>query len=90
MDAIDLDTGVSVILDTHCIGCGLCITTCPNQAVHLVRKPETEQTPIPKDLSASAIHLGQARGKLGIPELLKMQVKSTVVRMLAPRDPDPH
>ena len=41
----DLD---SVVLDQNrCIGCGLCVSTCPTGALTLVRKPETVHTQIP-------------------------------------------
>jgi len=35
------DTAYEVIKD-KCIGCGLCITTCPAEAIRLERKPENE------------------------------------------------
>jgi len=31
----------------RCIGCGLCVTTCRAEALTLVRRPETEQKPVP-------------------------------------------
>ncbi len=37
-----------VVLDRdRCIGCGLCVTTCPEDALRLERKPETEQPMVP-------------------------------------------
>ena len=61
-----------VLLDAdRCIGCGLCVTTCPSGALMLKRKPETEQWKVPKDPIAAAISHGQARGKLGMAELLE-------------------
>ena len=36
MDAIELTDGVSEIIDGRCIGCGVCIPTCPTEAISLV------------------------------------------------------
>ncbi len=75
-----------VLLDAdRCIGCGLCVTTCPSGALTLKRKPETEQMKVPKDPIAAAISHGQARGKLGMAELLKLQAKSKWDRLMAPK-----
>ena len=34
----------------QCIGCGLCVTTCPTSAAALVHKPESAITPVPFDM----------------------------------------
>ena len=33
----------------RCIGCGLCVSTCPAEALMLVRKPEWQQPNIPNN-----------------------------------------
>ena len=33
----------------RCIGCGLCVSTCPAEALMLVRKPEGQQPNIPNN-----------------------------------------
>ena len=37
------------VIRERCIGCGLCVTTCPSEAIRLVRKPEQELAPPPAD-----------------------------------------
>ncbi len=85
MEAISLDDDHAVQDLDRCIGCGLCVTTCPTESLSLVRKPESEQPYVPKDFVETNIKLGQARGKLGTGELVRMMVKSKVDRLLAPR-----
>jgi Fe-S-cluster-containing hydrogenase component 2 len=53
-----------VALDTkRCIGCGLCVSTCPSGALSLVRKPESEQTQIPDTMDATWRVISQAQTK---------------------------
>lgn len=66
-------------------GCGLCVSTCPGEAMSLVRKPAGEQSYVPKDITETNIKLGQARGVLGTPDLIGMMVRSKMDRLLAPR-----
>ena len=83
MEALSLeDDKVAVNLD-RCIGCGLCVSTCPTESLSLVRKPGPEQPEVPKDMIQLSLKLGQKRGKLGPMELVKMQVKSKLDRILA-------
>jgi len=42
----------------------------------LVRKPLWEQSAIPKDHTKAFINVGQARGRLGVRELISLQLKS--------------
>ena len=77
--------GKTVLDLDRCIGCGLCVTTCPTDALRLLRKPKTEQPYVPKDAVDANIRLGQARGKLNAGKLVGMLVKSKVDRLLAPR-----
>ena len=83
MEALELD-GDTVVIDTdRCIGCGLCVVTCPTDSLALMRKPEEEQAAVPKDVDQAMVRLGQERGKLSRAELVKMVVKSKADRLLA-------
>ena len=43
--------GHSEVVPEKCIGCGLCVSTCPEQAISLTEKPHME--PPPKDFRAT-------------------------------------
>jgi Fe-S-cluster-containing hydrogenase component 2 len=83
MEALHLDNKKSVLDVNRCIGCGLCVSTCPTHSLSLVRKPKEKQPYVPKDIIATNIKLGKARGKLGISKLIGMQVRSKLDRLLA-------
>ena len=85
MDALQLvEEAISLDLD-RCIGCGLCVSTCPTDSLTLKRRPADEQLKVPRDNIALAIEHGRARGKLGLVELVKLQAQSKIDRLLAPR-----
>jgi electron transport complex protein RnfB len=85
MEAVYLEDGQAALDLDRCIGCGLCVTTCSTGSLSLVRKPEAEQPHVPKDIVETTIKVGQARGKMGVSQLIGMQVRSTLDRLLAPR-----
>ena len=45
----------------RCIGCGLCATGCPNQAIHLERDATVPNPPA--DIMEMGMQMLQARGK---------------------------
>ena len=47
--AIDEGGDAYTVLAERCIGCGLCITTCPAEAISLVRKPDHAIEGVPKN-----------------------------------------
>ncbi len=49
----------------------------------LARKPKSDQPDVPKDFTQACLELGRARGKLSLGDLIMMQVKSKVDRLLA-------
>lgn len=83
MEAIGVDNGYAVVNHDRCIGCGLCVTACPDEAVSLVRKPETEQVPVPINTTAHYIDTLQSRGLVSKGDLIRWQVRSKVDRLLA-------
>jgi electron transport complex protein RnfB len=64
MEALELvEDTVALDLD-RCIGCGLCVTTCPTGSLAMVRKPESEQPQVPKNMIEASLKLAKARGKI--------------------------
>jgi len=47
--AIEMADGARKVVRDKCIGCGLCASTCPSQAIRIVRKDDAEITPPPED-----------------------------------------
>ncbi len=82
MGALHLEDKKSVLDPDRCIGCGLCVSTCPTNSLSLMRKPQAEQADIPKDHVKSLLKVAQARGKLGIGELVSLKMKSKLDRLL--------
>lgn len=50
------------VLPERCIGCGLCVSTCPNEAIALVQKQPQDVVAPPKDHPTWYDERGQARG----------------------------
>jgi Fe-S-cluster-containing hydrogenase component 2 len=48
MDALTMVDALAVLNTDRCIGCGLCVTTCPERAHLPARKPPECQPAIPK------------------------------------------
>jgi len=78
-----VDNKKAILNLDRCIGCGLCVSTCPTKSLSLIRKPKGKQPYVPKDMKETTIKLGKARRKLGTGKLIGMQVKSKLDRLLA-------
>jgi electron transport complex protein RnfB len=50
--AIKDEDGQTVIIHDHCIGCGLCVTGCPSEAVALIKRPDAQIVHPPEDFEA--------------------------------------
>jgi ferredoxin len=85
MEAVYLDDSKAVLNLNRCIGCGLCVSTCPTNSISLVRKPEGEQPYVPENVVETNIKMGKARGKMGIGRTMGMRVRSKFDRLLAPK-----
>jgi Fe-S-cluster-containing hydrogenase component 2 len=49
MEALAMAGGRAVLNPDRCIGCGLCVSTCPSGALALARKPPELQPVVPKN-----------------------------------------
>jgi ferredoxin len=54
----------AVVNRIRCIGCGLCVSTCPTDAVRLMKKPAEEQYLPPETGMETYIRIAQERGKI--------------------------
>ncbi len=64
MEAIDIVEDKAVINLNRCIGCGLCVSTCPSDAMRLVKKSEAQQYVPPETGMETYIRIAQERGKM--------------------------
>ena len=72
MGAIVLnDGGVAEINLDRCIGCGLCVTTCTDEALHLKIKAEDQHHKPPETGREAMIMMAKKRGKSLTPLALK-------------------
>ncbi|MGD8992978.1 MAG: 4Fe-4S binding protein, partial [Desulfobacterales bacterium] len=49
VNAIEERDGFNEVIREKCIGCGLCVSTCPSEAISLLRKQPEEIVPPPKN-----------------------------------------
>jgi electron transport complex protein RnfB len=49
VNAIEEGADTYQVIKERCIGCGLCVSTCPTEAIHLVRKDESEIVTPPRN-----------------------------------------
>lgn len=83
MEALHVDDEKAALNLDRCIGCGLCVSTCPTESLSLVRK--TEQPYVPKDITETSLRMLKTRGKGGLTKLVGLRVRSKLDRLLAPK-----
>ena len=65
MDALNMDAeGICELAVERCIGCGLCVTTCPSEALTLHPKPQELQRVPPETTRDQMMAMAQKRGVL--------------------------
>ncbi|UCD56768.1 MAG: 4Fe-4S binding protein [Candidatus Hydrogenedentota bacterium] len=62
MDAIVEEDDTYKVLPERCIGCGVCVPSCPSESITLVRKPESEHDKPPKNLMDWNMKRAASRG----------------------------
>jgi Pyruvate/2-oxoacid:ferredoxin oxidoreductase delta subunit len=50
MDAIVEEDGRYRVVEKRCIGCGVCVVTCPSESIKLIERPESDRDEIAKDM----------------------------------------
>ncbi|MBI4772943.1 MAG: 4Fe-4S binding protein [Deltaproteobacteria bacterium] len=61
-----IDQGDASLNLDHCIGCGLCVTTCPAKALSLVRKSQEHTPPVPANMREALTHRAQLRAQMEV------------------------
>jgi Fe-S-cluster-containing hydrogenase component 2 len=46
VDAIQIENNLATVSMSKCIGCGLCVSTCPNESISMIQKQPDAISPI--------------------------------------------
>jgi Fe-S-cluster-containing hydrogenase component 2 len=63
MQAFTEEVDHVILNEDRCIGCGLCVSTCPSGALSLVRKPDRKQMQIPVTMDVTWRTISQAQNE---------------------------
>ena len=71
--ALEMNGEKAVLKPERCIGCGLCVSTCPSEALTLLRKPQSMQPEVPKNQMEAFILRSKlrAQAKAGLSDKLE-------------------
>lgn len=78
MDAISLVDRIASVDPDRCIGCGLCASTCPEDAIALIRRKRTPRTP----RTTMAMYLRMYRDRWGPLKLVDLAVRKLLGRRI--------
>lgn len=85
MEALTLKDDKVVLDLNRCIGCGLCVTTCSTGSLTLVRKPDSGQRYVPRNMLEALYRLARVRRKMNPFKVVKMKIKSSLGNLRASR-----
>ena len=77
MEALTLKDDKVVLDLNHCIGCGLCVTTCSTGSLTLVRKADSGQREVPRNMFEALYRLARVRKKINPLKGIKMKIQSS-------------
>ena len=68
MDAVfQQEEGLRSVNQDRCIGCGLCVSKCPAEAIHLKARSKTDRYEPPKTEMDFYMEMAQTRGRVLFP-----------------------